>query len=236
MFTQPEGTTVIPGIRGDFLQADGSINYDISYPWLIKTFIPTGLKGLVVAALSAAIVSSLASMLNSTATIFTMDVYKPYFSKRTDGTDLVPVGRIAVFVALVIAVLIAPVLQTMPQMFQYIQEYTGVVSPGILAVFMMGLFWKKTTTKGAIIGVLASIPIAILLKVLPAELPFLDQMMYTCLLTMATIVMVSLLTAKHEEDPKAIPLPRETFITGRKFNISAYVILMILAVLYTLFW
>ena len=236
MFTQPEGTSVIPGIRGDFLHADGSINYDISYPWLIKTFIPTGLKGLVVAALSAAIVSSLASMLNSTATIFTMDVYKPYFSKRTDGTDLVPVGRIAVFVALVIAVLIAPVLQTMPQMFQYIQEYTGVVSPGILAVFMMGLFWKKTTTKGAIIGVLASIPIAILLKVLPAELPFLDQMMYTCLLTMATIVMVSLTTAKTEDDPKAIPLPRETFITGKNFNISAYVILMILAVLYTLFW
>jgi solute:Na+ symporter, SSS family len=236
MFTQPEGTAVIQGIRGDFLLPDGSINYDISYPWLIKTFIPTGLKGLVVAALSAAIVSSLASMLNSTATIFTMDVYKPYFSKRTDGTDLVPVGRIAVFVALVIAVLIAPALQTMPQMFQYIQEYTGVVSPGILAVFMMGLFWKKTTTKGAIIGVLASIPIAILLKVLPAELPFLDQMMYTCLLTMATIVMVSLTTAKTEDDPKAIPLPRETFITGKNFNIAAYVIMMILAVLYTLFW
>lgn len=236
MFTQPEGTAVIPGIQGDFMQANGNINYDISYPWLIKTFIPTGLKGLVVAALSAAIVSSLASMLNSTATIFTMDIYKPYFSKKTDGSDLVTVGRIAVVVALVTAVLVAPALQTMPQMFQYIQEYTGVVSPGILAVFMMGLFWKKTSTKGAIIGVLSSIPIALLLKILPTELPFLDQMMYTCLLTMAVIVMVSLITSKHEEDPKAIPLPRETFITGKNFNISAYVILMILAVLYTIFW
>lgn len=236
MFTQPEGTAAIAGIRGDFLHPDGSINYDISYPWLIRTFIPVGLKGLVVAALSAAIVSSLASMLNSTSTIFTMDIYKPYFSKRTDGSDLVPVGRIAVFVALVIAVLVAPALQTMPQMFQYIQEYTGVVSPGILAVFVMGLFWKKTSTKGAIVGVLSSIPIALLLKILPTELPFIDQMMYATLLTMATIVMVSLVSSKHDEDPKSIPLPRETFITGKPFNIAAYAIMAILAILYALFW
>ena len=91
----------------------------------------------MVAALAAAIVSSLASMLNSTATIFTMDIYKPYFSRRTDGSDLVLTGRISVIAALAIAVFVAPALNTMPQMFQYIQEYTGVVSPGILAVFLM---------------------------------------------------------------------------------------------------
>ena len=236
MFTQPEGTTVIENVRTDFLRPDGSINYDISYPWLIRSFIPTGLKGLVVAALTAAIVSSLASMLNSTSTIFTMDIYKPYFSKRTDGSDLVFVGRIVVMVALAIAVFMAPALETMPQMFQYIQEYTGVVSPGILAVFVMGLFWKKANARGAIVGVLASIPIALMLKFLPVELPFLDQMMYTCLLTMATIVMVSLITADHDEDPKSIPLPKETFKTGRNFNIAAYGVLLILAVLYTVFW
>lgn len=236
MYMQPAGTAVIDGVQSDFLRPDGSINYDISYPWLIKTFIPTGIKGLVVAALTAAIVSSLASMLNSTATIFTMDIYKPYFSKRTDGADLVPVGRIAVIVALVTAVVIAPALDTMPQMFQYIQEYTGVVSPGILAVFMMGLFWKKANSKGAIVGVISSIPVALLLKLLPVEMPFLDQMLYTCLITMAVIVMVSLVTARHDEDPKAIPLPRETFITGKTFNISAYIIMLILVVLYTVFW
>ena len=236
MFTQPEGTAIIDGVRADFLRPDGSVNYDISYPWLIKSFIPVGIKGLVVAALSAAIVSSLASMLNSTATIFTMDIYKPYISKRTDGSDLVPVGRIAVMVSLVIAVLVAPALDTMPQMFQYIQEYTGVVSPGILAVFLMGLFWKKTNSKAAIIGVISSIPVALMLKFLPIEMPFLDQMMYTCLITMVVIIMVSLLTAKYDEDPKSIPLPKETFKTGKNFNIAAYAILLILVVLYTVFW
>ena len=236
MFTQPEGTAIIEGVRADFLRPDGSVNYDISYPWLIKSFIPVGIKGLVVAALSAAIVSSLASMLNSTATIFTMDIYKPYISKRTDGSDLVPVGRIAVMVSLVIAVLVAPALDTMPQMFQYIQEYTGVVSPGILAVFLMGLFWKKTNSKAAIIGVISSIPVALMLKFLPIEMPFLDQMMYTCLITMVVIIMVSLLTAKYDEDPKSIPLPKETFKTGKNFNIAAYAILLILVVLYTVFW
>jgi solute:Na+ symporter, SSS family len=236
LFTQPEGTAMIEGIRADFLRPDGSINYDISYPWLIKTFIPTGIKGLVVAALTAAIVSSLASMLNSTATIFTMDIYRPYFSKRTDGSDLVKVGRITVMLSLIVAVLVAPALDSMPQMFQYIQEYTGIVSPGILAVFLMGLFWKKTNSKGAMIGVLCSIPVAILLKVLPIEMPFMDQMMYASLITIAIIVMVTLVTAKHDEDPKAIPLPRETFITGKKFNISAYAVMIILALLYTIFW
>lgn len=236
MFTQPEGTAIIDGVKTDFLRPDGSINFDISYPWLIKTFIPVGIKGLVVAALTAAIVSSLASMLNSTATIFTMDIYKPYISKKTDGSDLVPMGRIAVILALVVAVIVAPALNTMPQMFQYIQEYTGVVSPGILAVFVMGLFWKKANSKGAIVGVILSIPVALLLKFLPIEMPFLDQMLYTCLITMAIIVMVSLITADHDEDPKSIPLPKETFKTGKNFNIAAYAVMIILVVLYTVFW
>jgi SSS family solute:Na+ symporter len=97
----------------------------------------------VVAALSAAIVSSLASMLNSTSTIFTMDIYKPFVCKNKDNGNLVTVGRITVLVALLIAVSIANRLGSIPQMFQYIQEYTGLVSPGILAVFLMGLFWKR---------------------------------------------------------------------------------------------
>ncbi|MCK9451613.1 MAG: sodium/sugar symporter [Bacteroidales bacterium] len=236
MYTQPAGTASIGGIQEVFTLPDGSINYDISYPWLIKSFIPVGIKGLVVAALTAAIVSSLASMLNSTATIFTMDIYKPYFSKRKDGSDLVNVGRITAVIALIIAIVLAPALKTMPQMFQYIQEYTGVVSPGILAVFLLGLFWKRTNTKAAIIGVLSSIPVALLLKFLPIEMPFLDQMLYTSLITMAVIVMVSLMTAKTDEDPKAIPLPASTFKTTANFNIIAYAVMLVLVILYTVFW
>lgn len=236
LYMQGDGTTVIDGVQTAFERPDGSIDYDSSYPWLIGQFIPTGLKGLVVAALTAAIVSSLASMLNSTATIFTMDIYKPYFGSDTSNTGLVSVGRIFLAIALVVAVLVAPFLETMPQMFQYIQEYTGVVSPGILAVFLMGLFWKRSNSKGAITGVILSIPVALLLKFLPLEMPFLDQMMYTCLITMAIIVMVSLVTAEHEINPKAIVMPKELFHTSYKFNIASYVVMIILLVIYLVFW
>ena len=218
-----------------FTGADG-IHYDKAYPWLIGTFVPAGLKGLVVAALSAAIVSSLASMLNSTATIFTMDIYKPYFNKKAGNKQLVTVGRLTVLVALAIATALANTLGSIPQMFQYIQEYTGIVSPGILAVFLMGLFWKKTNVKGAIVGVLSSIPVALALKFLPIEMPFLDQMLYTLLITLVVIVGVSLNTGEGDDDPKGIPLLKDTFITGRNFNISAYVMLIILVILYTVFW
>ncbi len=225
----------IQGAGEVFSIADGA-NNDHAYPWLIGQFIPIGIKGLVVAALAAAIVSSLASMLNSTATIFTMDIYKPYIAKNASNKQLVNTGRITVLVALIIACLLAPTMSSFPQMFQYIQEYTGVVSPGILAVFLMGLFWKKTSTRGAIIGVLASIPVALALKFLPIEMPFLDQMMYTCIITIIVIIGVSLTSVDGDDNAKGIPLLKETFSTGKAFNISAYVILIILAVLYTVFW
>jgi len=236
LYSQPEGTPVIAGIQDAFTKVGGGINYDKSYPWLIDTFIPVGIKGLVVAALAAAIVSSLASMLNSTATIFTMDIYKPHFAKDTDDKKLVTVGRITVLVALVIASFVAPMLGSVSQMFQYIQEYTGVVSPGILAVFIMGLFWKKTSTRGAIIGVLGSIPVALLLKLLPIQMPFMDQMFYTCLITIAIIMGVSLTTGDGDDNPKAIPLFKETFETPRSFNIGAIIIIITAAFLYWFFW
>jgi len=236
MFSQPEGTALIAGAGEAFLKADGSINYDKAYPWLIGSFVPTGLKGLVLAALTAAIVSSLASMLNSTSTIFTMDIYKPYFGSNANEKKLVTVGRITAAAALLIAIVMAPVMGNIPQMFQYIQEYTGVVSPGILAVFMMGLFWKKTTNKAAIYGVLASIVIAVLLKAPAVDLPFLDQMLYTCLITMVIIAGISMISSKTEDDPKAIHLNPSMFRTDEVFNISAYTVLILLVVLYAVFW
>ncbi len=236
MYSRPEGTAIINGVGDVFTKSTGAVDYDRSYPWLIATFIPTGIKGLVVAALSAAIVSSLASMLNSTATIFTMDIFKPYLAKNSGNKSLVTTGRISVLVALVIAAAMAKKLGSVPQMFQYIQEYTGLVSPGILAVFLMGLFWKKTSVRGAITGVLVSIPIALLLKMLPIDMPFLDQMFYTFTLTMAIIVMVSLTTTPGDDDKKAIALNKELFVTGKRFNISAYVLMIILAILYVVFW
>ena len=245
---------VIPGIvayvmytEGHFgavealTKANGALNNDNAYPWLISSFIPTGLKGLVLAALAAAIISSLASMLNSASTIFTMDIFKPYFTSKAEerlGREprLVAVGQISAGLFLIIAILIAPLLGSVGQMFQYIQEYTGLVSPGILALFLLGLFWKKTTNKGAITGVVLSIPIALALKFLPINMPFIDQMFYTCLLTMAIIVMVSLCTCKNEDDVKGIALTSSMFQTKCDFHIAAYAILMLLVVIYAVFW
>jgi SSS family solute:Na+ symporter len=236
MFTQPEGTAMVDGVTNAFTKVDGSTNYDKAYPWLIGSFVPVGLKGLVVAALAAAIVSSLASMVNSTSTIFTMDIYKPYLAKK-DGKDRdVMIGRISGAVALIIAIRVAPFLGNIEQAFQYIQEYTGLVSPGVLAVFLLGLFYKKTNNKGAIVGIIASIPIALLLKSSSLELPWMDQMFYTCLMTMAIIVMVSLSTNKEDDDPKAIKFTNMLFETDSVFNIAAYAILIMLVVLYVVFW
>ncbi|MCA9731057.1 MAG: sodium/sugar symporter [Deferribacteres bacterium] len=236
MYTQPQGTAVISGVQEAFSNGSGGINYDKAYPWLISVFIPVGAKGLVLAALTAAIVSSLASMLNSTSTIFTMDIYKPYINKNASEKNLVNTGRITAFAALLIAILMAPIMGNIPQMFQYIQEYTGLVSPGILAVFLMGLFWKKATNKGAIVGVLASIAIALLLKTAVVDLPWMDQMFYTMLITMVIIAGVSMTTSEEADDPKGIDLTASLFKTGPVFNISAYAIMIILVALYAIFW
>jgi SSS family solute:Na+ symporter len=255
---------VIPGIAAFVMVNDGTIMAslgetaqnnvptmtaaDKAYPWLLQ-FLPTGLKGVAFAALAAAIVSSLASMLNSTSTIFTMDIYKPYFNPNASDKQTVNTGRISAAIALIVAGCIAPLLGGLDQAFQFIQEYTGVVSPGILAVFMLGLFWKKATNKGAIVGVLSSIPIAMFFKVGPKgwldgsgiegifpNLPFLDQMGYTALLSAAIIVLVSYLQNKGADDEKGIEISRKTFATGKVFNIVAYAICILLVALYAIFW
>ena len=217
---------------------------DKAYPWLLQ-FLPTGLKGVAFAALAAAIVSSLASMLNSTSTIFTMDIYKQYINKTANDKATVNTGRISAFVALVIACIMAPLLGNLDQAFQFIQEYTGIVSPGILAVFLLGLFWKKTTNKGAIIGALASIPIAMYFKVAPkgwstspffVDVPFMDQMGYTLLLTMGVIALVSYVQHKGADDEKGIPITKAMFKTSPVFNIGSFAVLLILTVLYAMFW
>ena len=210
---------------------------DRAYPWLLQ-FLPTGLKGVAFAALAAAIVSSLASMLNSTSTIFTMDIYREYINKNADDKTTVKVGRITAAVALIIAVLIAPMLGGLDQIFQYIQEYTGMVSPGILAVFLLGLFWKKTTNNAAIWGVLASLVIALLFKFIPIPglEPWMHQMGMTFILTSIIIILISYMDGKGADSPKGIPLSKELFKTTPLFNIGAFAIMIILVALYAMFW
>ncbi|WP_026711899.1 sodium/sugar symporter [Flavobacterium filum] len=255
---------VIPGIAAyvivndpemlSRLGAEGLLNIpsdgaaDKAYPWLIQ-FLPAGLKGLAFVALTAAIVSSLASMLNSTSTIFTMDIYKQYIDKNANDRKTVAVGRITSAIALLIGAIVAPLLGGINQAFQFIQEYTGVVSPGILAIFILGLFWKKTTNKAAIWGALLSIPIAMFFKVGPKgwasggalenvfpNLPFLDQMGYTTLITMGIIAAISWNQNKGKDDKKGFELQKETFSTSSSFTISAFAVMIVLAFLYAFFW
>ena len=227
-----------------FLGTSGNIANDNAAPWLIKNYIPVGLKGLILAALAAAIVSSLASMVNSTSTIFTMDIYKSLINKKADDVKMVQVGRLTGLIALIIATLIAPKLGSLGQVFQFIQEYTGVVSPGILAVFLMGLFYKKATNNASIWGVISSIPIAMYFKVAPngwsdsiffVNLPFMHQMMLTCLGTLLVIYVISNLENKGD-DPKGITLSKKLFETDKTFNVAAFSVMLITALLYALFW
>ena len=238
------GMLTTASVDPGFISAAGHFANDNAAPWLIKNFIPVGVKGLILAALAAAIVSSLASMLNSTSTIFTMDIYKSHFNKNASDAKMVSVGRITAVIALITAIIIAPQLGSLGQVFIFIQEYTGVVSPGILAVFLMGLFYKKSTNNGAIWGAILSIPIAMYFKVAPKgwsdalifiELPFMHQMGYTCIATLAIIAFISYLDG-NQDDPKGINLTKKLFATNKTFNIGAFTVLIITAFLYALFW
>jgi solute:Na+ symporter, SSS family len=207
---------------------------DKAYPWLLH-LLPSGLKGVAFAALTAAIVSSLASMLNSTSTIFTMDIYKVYINKKASEGQLVNMGRLSAFIALIIACIMAPLLGGIDQAFQFIQKYTGMVSPGILAVFMLGLFYKKTTNKGAIWGAILSIVITASFNIF-TDMPFMHQMGLSALLAALVIVIISHLDGKGENDPKGINITNKTFETNAIFNISAFAIGIIVIALYALFW
>lgn len=225
---------VIPGIVAFALQADIAKS-DEAYPWLLHNFVPTGVKGLAFAALVAAIVSSLASMMNSVATIFTMDIYKEFINKSASEHRLVSVGRIASFSALLIAVFIAPLLSNLDQAFQYIQEFTGFVSPGALAIFLAGFFYKKATANGALAAAIGTFAFSLLFKVFMPELPFLDRMGIVFLLSLLLIWIFARIEGNKDHE-KAITISFELFKTSKAFVIGSIGVIAILILFYSLWW
>ncbi len=225
---------VIPGIAAFALNADIA-RADEAYPWLLNSFVPVGLKGLAFAALIAAIVSSLSSMVNSTATIFSMDIYKETIKKDASEKQLVTVGRVGSVIALIIAIIIAPQLKTLDQAFQYIQEFTGFVSPGIFVIFIFGLFWKKATPNSALWSAILTIPLSAGFYYFWPELPFLNRMGLIFLILSIMVVAITLYEGKGV-DKKAITINKEVTKTDNIFNIGAIAITVILIVLYTVFW
>jgi SSS family solute:Na+ symporter len=208
----------------------GSINKsDEAYPWLLKNFVPAGVRGLAFAALAAAIVSSLASMINSTSTIFTMDIYRTYFNPQANNRQLVTTGRIVAVMALLIAMYIAPKLSTLDQVFQYIQEYTGYIYPGVVAVFCMGLFWRQITSNAALWTAIATIPSGIIFKILYPEMPFILRMGYVFIVLCFLASLINFAEKKKVVNPN-FGKNQSILIAGYAFMIFG-IILSILGIL-----
>ena len=176
----------------------GSINVpDDAYPWLVRNFTPVGVKGLTFAALAAAIISSLASMFNSTSTLFTMDIYKKYINKDASDKKLVNVGRLTSLCALVIAAIaVKPLLGGLDQAFQYIQEYSGFIYPGIVVVFGLGLLWRRASSKAAVWTAIITIPLGVLFKIFLGGVPFQLRAGYIFIILVVFFIIMSLLDKK----------------------------------------
>ncbi len=244
---------VLPGIamyvlhhngmfQKEMTDAAGVIKPDHAYPTLMN-LLPAGLKGVAFAALTAAIVASLAGKANSISTIFSLDIYKKYFNKESSDKKLVRIGRWAVIVSMLIAALVTPALRSLDQAYQFIQEYVGFISPGVLAIFLLGFFWKPTTAKAATAGALLTIPISTVLKFLPKwtngtfpDYPFLDRMTIDFVLIVIVMLVMSKLQPKKETDTHVIEVDTSMFRVSPEFVIGSVIICGILAALYTVFW
>lgn len=259
---------VIPGIaayvlyeNGAFQQemmVGGELNPDKAYPVLLN-ILPMGLKGLAFAALTAAIVASLAGKTNSIATIFTLDIYKKVFNKNASEKHMVRVGKLTIVLAMMLAIAIAPFMGIDKKGgFQYIQEYTGFVSPGIFAMFLLGFFWKKTTSNAALFATIGGFILSIVFKFLPRftdlsflyplglavpntqgvyEIPFIDRMGLVFLIcVMAMYIITRLELGRKGSNPKGLEVDAGMFRTHPAFTVGALIIVGILVALYTIYW
>lgn len=244
---------VLPGIamyvlhqkglfQAEMADAAGTLKPDHAYPTLMN-LLPAGLKGVAFAALTAAIVASLAGKANSISTIFSLDIYRKYFNKEASEKKLVRVGRWAVIIAMLIAAIVTPALKSLDQAYQFIQEYVGFFSPGVLAIFLLGMFWKPTTANAALAGALLTVPVSTVLKFLPSwtngafpDYPFLDRMTITFFAVVLVMVVMSLAKPKRVDDLHSIEVDKSMFRVSPGFIIGSIIICGILAALYTVFW
>jgi len=258
---------VIPGIAAYLLykqnvfqtemMQNGELNPDRAYPVLLN-LLPPGLKGLAFAALTAAVVASLAGKANSISTIFTLDIYKKKIRPESDEKKLVWIGRVTVVVAMILAILISPFLGIDKKGgFQYIQEYTGFVSPGIFAMFILGFFWKKTTSNAALFATIGGFLLSLLFKFLPLianlsflapfgfskandagvyEIPFLDRMGFVFVICIVVMFLISVRDNRKGVKPHGLEIEKRMFKVTPGFAVGALIICGLLAALYTIFW
>ena len=249
------------GLQTEMLGPDGIINPDRSYPVLLN-LLPVGLKGLSFAALTAAVVASLAGKVNSISTIFTLDIFKKKINVDASEKKMVQVGKITVVVAMLLAVLIAPFLGIDKKGgFEFIQEYTGFVSPGIFAMFILGFFWKKTSSNAAMFATIGGFVLSVFFKFLPQfmnleflsstgfatlveqkdktmayEIPFLDRMGFVFAICVLLMIVISLYDAKKGIKVKGLEVDSKMFKVSNGFAVGAMIICGVLVALYSIFW
>jgi solute:Na+ symporter, SSS family len=242
---------VLPGIamyvlhkngsfQAEMINAAGEIKPDHAYPTLMN-LLPAGLKGLSFAALTAAIVASLAGKCNSISTIFSLDIYRKFFNTKASEKRVVNVGRVSIVISFGIAMLVTPQLQQLEQAYQFIQEYSNYLTPGAFALFSLGLFWKRTTSRAAIVGAVLSIPMVVLFKNLHlmiggSPIPFLHVTSWVYLILVIIMVIISLLDPTSKNNPKGLDLDRKDFAVSNQFAVISIIIMGILAALYTVFY
>lgn len=256
---------VLPGIAAYLLHKDGMfqqemlkdgvINQDSAYPVLLN-LLPAGLKGLSFAALTAAVVASMAGKANSISTIFTLDIYKKYINTGASEKQLVSIGRIAVVASMVLAIAIAPFMGIDKKGgFEFIQEYTGYVSPGIFALFILGFFWKRTTSNAALFALIGGVTFSILSKYIPTwtgvndcmfytafldgdvyMIPFMDRMGWVFIFCVVSMVIISLADPESKNNPKGLEIDAKMFKLEPSFILGTVVVVMSIIALYTYFW
>lgn len=224
---------VVPGLAALIL-APHLAKPDQAYPEMLK-LLPPGLLGLVFAALVAAIVASLAAKINSIATIFTLDVYRP-FRPKTSEADLVRIGRLGAIAATVIGVAAAPpLLGGFEQAFQYIQEFTGFFTPGIVVIFLLGMFWKRTSAAAALTAAIGSAVLSLAFKLGMPDLPFMDRVGVVFVISALAAVVISLIRPAPA-NVSTVKLDGVSFKTGPIFNVAGVGVILILIALYKTFW
>lgn len=224
---------VLPGIAAVVLYPHLD-SPDKAYPSMMS-LMPVGIKGLVFAALVAAIVSSLASMTNSISTIFTMDIYSKIVPEKSQS-HYVKIGRLTSFLSLLIAIIVAkPLLGNFDQAFQYIQEFTGFFTPGIVVIFILGMFWTKATALSALSAAIGSAVFSVALKYLWPNLPFMDRVGVVFLMCLGLSIAVSYIEQKQESND-CIDVSKVNFSTTNEFNYAALGIILILITLYVTWW
>jgi SSS family solute:Na+ symporter len=212
-------------------------NTDAAYPLLIRNLIPQGLRGFMLAAIAGAVMSSLASMLNSASTIFTMDLYKKYLSKQPDQSKLILVGRLTTILFVVIGCIIAPQLGNpkLKGIFTYIQEFQGYISPGILAAFIFGFIVKKTPAFAGVFALIANPIVYGLLQLFYGEIAFLNRMAITFIIILLVMSLITIIRPLNQ--PVVLPIRKDFDMkpTPKVLWLGLTIIAMVIA-LYIVFW